>query len=223
MRPFLFARGLLLDDRGEDQRVLRARQRQIVAALAPQLGEHMGHRAAHPIDQFLAGLAIAVDIGVGQQIALGRVRAGIAVERRRLAHQGHDLGAGQPLGDRQAMLDRLAGGDDLQGLQHADPRREFVFAGFQRRAARRQAGDQAEHQPVADDAIVRQQIADRGDAGTRRDDQGARLGQRTRALGLAVEPVAGGAEHGNDNPGGDRAPGDKTKEGNHARDPPPAA
>ena len=64
MRPLLLARGLPLDDRGEDQGLLRAGQRQVLAALAPQLVELMGHRAAHPLDQLLAGLAIAVDVGV---------------------------------------------------------------------------------------------------------------------------------------------------------------
>src|SRR5204862_7139079 len=46
---------------------------------------------------------------------------------------------------------------------------------------------------------------------------GARLGQGAGALGLAVEPIARGAEHRDDDSGGDRAPGEKAKESDHAR------
>ena len=216
MRPLLLARGLLLDDRGEGHRLLRAGERQVRSPFLPQLGQGMGHRPAHPLDQLLAGVAIAVDIGVGQEFALGRGRPGIAVEHRRVAQQGHDLGASQAFGDRQPVLDGLAAGDDVQGLQHADPGREFVFPGLQRAAARRQPGDQLKHQPVADDALAGQQIGDAADAGMRRHDQGARLAQRARALGLAVEPIAGAAEHRDDDPGGDQAPGNSAEKGDHA-------
>src|SRR5207302_5567207 len=48
-------------------------------------------------------------------------------------------------------------------------------------------------------------------------DQGARLAQRARTLGLAVEPIAAAAEHRDDDAGGDQAPGNGAEEGDHAR------
>src|SRR5437868_11330076 len=180
----------------------------------------MRHRAAHALDDFLAGLAIAVDIGVGEKLALAGRRADIAVERRRVAHESQDLGGRQPFGDHQTVLDHAAGGDDFERLQNADTRREFVFAGLQGAAARREAGGELKYKAVTDDAFIRQQIADRADAALWQDHERARFRQRTGALGLAIEPIAGRAEHRDNKAGGDHAPGEETEKGSHARTPP---
>ena len=179
----------------------------------------MRHRAAHALDDFLAALAIAVDIGIGEKLALAGWRADIAVERRRVAHESQDLGGRQPFGDHQTVLDHAAGGDDFERLQNADMRREFVFAGLQGAAARREAGGELKYKAVADDAFIRQQIADRADAALWQDHERARFRQRAGALGLAVEPVAGRAEHRDNNAGGDHAPGEETEKGSHAHPP----
>ena len=79
---------------------LRARQRQVGSPLGPGRGQRLGHRAAHPLDQLLALLAIAIEISLGQQSALGRDRrSGSPSSAGACLYQRDDLGAGQALGD----------------------------------------------------------------------------------------------------------------------------
>jgi hypothetical protein len=92
----------------------------------------------------------------------------------------------------------------------------LTFAGLQGAAARREAGGELKHKAVADDALIRQQIADRADATFWQDHEHARFRQRAGTLGLAVKPIAARAKHRDDQAGGDHAPGDETEKPGHA-------
>ena len=154
---------------------------------------------------------MAVNVGVRQQFALGRGRPGVAVESRRVADERHDFGAGQPFGDRQPALDRLAAGEDIERLHRTRRGREFILAGLERGAAPGEPGNRLEREPVLDHPLCGEQVGNPGNTGVGRDDDGARLGERPRNLRIAIEPVPRAPQRRDDDGGRDKAPGQETQ------------
>jgi hypothetical protein len=97
------AAGLLLDDRGEDDRFLPRLDRQILLALRPQpLGQLLGLRS-HVVEDRLAIVAARHDKGFGQQRALRRHRCDLARQALVGFQALHDLVTGQAFRHRHLV------------------------------------------------------------------------------------------------------------------------
>ena len=192
MRPLLLARGLLFDDRGQHQRLGRAGQGQLGAALRPGAGQRPVHGAAHPRQQLLAPVAQHIEIGIGKEAALGRRLLDAALKRILLPQQGDHLEAGKAFGHGQAMLHDTAAGDERRGGARADGRGEVVFAGLQRAKLPVEQGAKDEGPGMGEDALLGEQIRHRAPAGAARDDDGLAAGERPRP-GIIAPPPEGSA------------------------------
>ena len=192
-RPLLLARGFLLDDRGEHDRVPRGRQRQV--------GRRSSHNSPDALRHRRAACARSAPYGGRHSCrnrypAAARLPAAAGRHRRRarrVAHQRDDLGAGQALGDSQPVLDGLAAGQDLQRLRSRSRRRRTRIRRPSARCRARTAAPAASKADrIADHPLLGQQRGDRGRCsvcgGT---SDGARLGERSGHGGLAIEPEPG--------------------------------
>src|SRR5712691_4031113 len=113
------------------------------------------------------------------------------------------------------MPHRLPAGEEVERLHHARRGRDLIFAGLECRAAAGQSGDHLKDQLVPDHPLLRQLRGDRGNPGMGRDDQGARLAQRPPTFGIAIEPIPGCAQAGNDDGGGNQTPGQQAEKPHH--------
>src|SRR4029078_4897199 len=86
---------LLLDDRGQDDELLRGLDRQVRRAPRPDLVQRLALRPLHAVDGLLAGLAPLALVGVGQERALARHLGDVAGEDVVVADALHDLLARQ--------------------------------------------------------------------------------------------------------------------------------
>ena len=71
----------------------------------PDRGDRLGHRRRHVREQRVAGIAALEHVGVGQQRALARRLLDVADQQVALVQALDDLLAGQPLRDRQLVLE----------------------------------------------------------------------------------------------------------------------
>ena len=114
-----------------------------------------------------------------------------------------------------AFYDGLAAGNDVHCLKRARTGRKLVFAGLQCGAAARQGCTQLKGAPVPDNALLRQQGGDIGEAGVGRDHDRAWFRQRARRGHVAVKPITGSSEDEEDERHGDRRPCQEAKKAAH--------
>ena len=178
MRSSGFA-GLLLDERGQNDELLRRLDRQIGRVTVPDFLEHALLRLLHALDHLLARHAASEIVGIGQQAAFARDFLDVAGQYVVVQQARDDLLGGQTFRDGELMRHHAALDDGRDHVAQAGMGLELVFAGFEilARLEREHAAD--EDPGLVDDALAHQHIGDIADAGAARDIDDAVLGQRS--------------------------------------------
>ena len=175
-------RGLLLDDRGQHQRLAAVGERQAGGALAPRLVQRLVHRLLHARQQAVARVVARVEIRLGQEVALLEVERDLAGQRLGLAHQLDDLGRRHAFDHGEAALHDLARLQKLDQGLHRDMRRDLVFARLDRLGRGIDHQGEAEQAIMLDDALVPQHLGHGG---------GSRAARDHDVLGLVERPRRG--------------------------------
>ena len=128
MRALRADAGLLLDDRGERDELLLAPDRQVGRARGPGLVDDRLLVGDHALQERGAGRATREDVGLGPHRAFGRLGRDRAFEDLVLGQPLDDLIAGQAFRDRDPVLDRPAGGEEVDEPVDAGARRHLVLA-----------------------------------------------------------------------------------------------
>ncbi len=131
-RALLGPAGLLLDDGGEDDELLRRAQRQVAGAAFPDL-LHQLRCCACCMRWIACSRVIAAPevVAVRQQPAFTRHVLDGAGQDRTVEQPRHDLLGGQTLRDGDEVLDHLAFDQGLDHVAHACALGEQVFAGLE--------------------------------------------------------------------------------------------
>ncbi len=111
--PFVRPRRLTLDQRGENQHLLRVRQRQIGPPLVPGGLQRVRHRPLHAGEQGRGACRRSCRCRCQASARPREASVPVSPSRAGAACTSATIcGAGQPFGDGQPMLDGLAAGDD---------------------------------------------------------------------------------------------------------------
>jgi hypothetical protein len=194
-------RRFLFDDRGQDQGLLGARERQALLAVRPELGQEPGHVAPHPLDDLGTGRAACEHVGFGQEFALARQRIRHVADQHRvpLDHR-QGLDRAQAFGNGQRVQDDLAALQDVEHAARADAGGNAELAGAQPAVAPDHAGRDAEEPCVLDHAGSFEARGDTGKAAAAGKVDDLLLGQRPRCVEVALEqpPAAAKRQDGED-------------------------
>ena len=187
-RALLGLAGLLLDDGGQDDELLRRLERQVGIAALPDLVAPAG-----PAPDCIRWIICSRDeaavemIAVRQQRSFAREFLDVAGKHVVLQQARDDLFGGQALRNGQLVLHHLAFDDRLDHVAHAGMLLKQVFAGLESaaRLEREHAADKDD--PVlVNDAFALEQIGDVHHAGAGRDGDDLVFRQRPRRLEPAL-------------------------------------
>ena len=186
-RALLGLAGLFLDDRREDDELVRRAQRQVGIAALPDLAHQPVLRLAHALDELFTREAAIEVIAVRQQASFARDILDVAGENVALQQPGDDLLGRQAFRNGQLMLHHLAVDDGLDHVADAGMLLEEIFAGLQS-AARFECEHSARenHAMLVDHAFVLKQVGDVHHPRTRRDGDDLVLQQRPRRFETAL-------------------------------------
>ena len=191
---FIGAPGFLLHDGGQNQRLFRRRHHDIRVARRPHLGEELRLGRLHAFDDVFAGVIGTELVGVRQEAPFRRYFGDLAAKLR-VGHQSlHDLVAGQALGQRDLVLDRLALDQRVKNVAHGRVFTELVLAGLQAPLPLEileveDAGH--ENAPVGDNALLFETLGGGAPAFALWNGEDGRGGERPRLVELDLDPIEG--------------------------------
>src|SRR4029077_4319870 len=157
--------GLFLDERRQDDELLRRLERKIGRVPVPDFLDQTLLRRLHALNDQLAADAAREIVGVGQQTALARDFLDVAGEDIVRQQTRHDLLGGQTLGKADLMRNDFAVDDGGDHVAQAGMGAELVFTRFEilARLERQHAAD--EDPGLVDDAFALQDVGNVADAG----------------------------------------------------------